>query len=137
MQRLKNPLDTRYHRITDTLIGFMVGMLVLGFLIILALLTITNHIAVLYIGLSVGGIVGAIWNYRRLLKEIEKLYGFKAYICPECGDNDVVRDSDTKWNLNTQQWDKLQVVYGNVTCNGCGAKMHKDDLVEVDLFEKT
>jgi predicted RNA-binding Zn-ribbon protein involved in translation (DUF1610 family) len=43
------------------------------------------------------------------------------WVCPACGDDtSVLRDAYAEWNIETQEWELLDV-YGDFACNACGA----------------
>lgn len=42
-------------------------------------------------------------------------------VCSRCGSDDVRRDADAAWNVETQAWE-IVTVYDNATCEYCGGE---------------
>jgi hypothetical protein len=50
-------------------------------------------------------------------------------VCEKCGSKNVRRDSDSVWNVETQQWESV-ALYDSSNCEDCGAE---DCLKEIAL----
>ena len=51
------------------------------------------------------------------------------YICPNCKGDDVLKDSWSDWNIETQEWEIVST-QDNEYCEDCDAEVN---LVEVEI----
>lgn len=40
-------------------------------------------------------------------------------VCKECGSEDVVSDAWVGWNIETQEWDSVDIVFDMEYCKNC------------------
>ena len=52
-----------------------------------------------------------------------------AIVCGTCGSDDVTRDANSEWSVDTQRWE-LRAVFDSAYCNRCDAERR---LVEIEL----
>jgi hypothetical protein len=41
-------------------------------------------------------------------------------VCADCGSDNVRRNADVAWNVETQEWDQIAAVFDNGSCEDCG-----------------